>query len=366
MSKQSWVKAFFRWVLAVLKKAAHLAPARNSEISAMEKDLEAQAINAQPEPILRSGVLTEPKIKTEEVLPSEVELTSPSLCTMEHAEHCPRASKTAEGTALNSNTDQVAETEFEEVWARLGLELRNAGISAAMLKTDKVTIADWIITTQREKHKRLDEEEEMEEMRKEAEEEKRKRRKARKAEKKAMKAERKAIEFLSEIEQTMSEAVISDDATAGGVPMTKGEDVNAVESIGGPSKVAKLCHPTRMLANTEHTGQPVKNSIAVEGVAERKSIEARTAGKPAAKSSSDRTEPQPKGKASNMDQVEHETTGRTIWMAAGKDDTWLLDQGGFTMKEILVGLGKDELGERRLWRLQRRFKKLLDVMLGLK
>jgi len=222
-AEQNWVKAFFRRVLAVLKKAAHLAFAGNSEVSAVENDLEAQETSAQSKPVSESGVLTEPKVETKEVLPSEIQLTSPILYTMEHAEHCPRASKTAEGTALNSNTDQVAETEFEEVWARLGLELRNAGISAAMLKTDKVTIADWIITTQREKHKRLDEEEEMEEMRKEAEaeEEKRKRRKARKAEKKAM-------------------------------------------------------------------------------------------------------------------------------------------------KEILVGLGKDELGERRLWRLQRRFKKLLDVMLGLK
>lgn len=159
--------------------------------------------------------------------------TDPSA--LEHTEDCPKAAQNLAKCAYNLRSEE-AEVDFQEVWTRMGRELRNAGIPAAMIKEDQAMTADWIINTERQKRKRKNR--------------RRRRKKARRAEKKAREAEKRAVEALTAANVSVPEAMGIEAAASGIAIINKNENFGDLENVG---TILSPTKPSRTFTQTKQT-----------------------------------------------------------------------------------------------------------------
>ena len=73
---------------------------------------------------------------------------------VEHAKDCPRAPKDAQTYQSESDATKPGEITAKDVWDRIALEVKNCGITTAMLKGGQQMISAWIIDNLKEKAKR--------------------------------------------------------------------------------------------------------------------------------------------------------------------------------------------------------------------
>ena len=201
-ASKPWFEALTSWLSAILEKLLRKLHTNDTEGVNLIGDGNQKPSNSGFEAALTGTTPIKPAHTIAEVDLGTITVAPPALV---HAKHCPRAGRYS-GVDVNQPHPEKGEKgqiKFEDVWARIGLQLQNAGIPAAMLKVDQVVISEYIISSISSKMKVIRERDEAEEFQKqeEAKLEKERRKKARRAERKAKEAQKAVTGFEDDVKR---------------------------------------------------------------------------------------------------------------------------------------------------------------------